>query len=199
MLKTLIYGMAAALALGAHAAPAGAQGSDSHKFLQAVKSGDGAKVEEVLATPGTNIINSKDREDGDTGLHIVARDRNLEWLRYLIGKGARTDIQNREGDTPLATAAQIGWIEGVEALLARGAGVNVANGRGETPLILAVHKRDVAMVRLLLSQGADPNRADRIAGYTALDYAKRDGRSPAILKLLEAPAAPVKKAQGPGL
>jgi ankyrin repeat protein len=76
-------------------------------------------------------------------------------------------------------------MEGAESLLGRSASVDLANSRGETPLIIAVHNRDIAMVRLLLGKGANPKRTDSIAGYSALDYAKQDSRSAAILKLLE--------------
>ncbi len=85
-------------------------------------------------------------------------------------------------------------------LLRRGASVDLANSRGETPLMLAVQKRDIALVRLLLAKGADPKRTDSVSGYSALDYAKRDGRAAAIVKLLEAPAAkPARPVAGPKL
>jgi ankyrin repeat protein len=116
-----------------------------------------------------------------------------------MGKGARADVQNTEGNTPLSVAAMLGWYEGAEQLLARGAKVDLGNSRGETPLILAVQKRDLPMVRLLLSKGADPKKTDRVAGYSALDYAKRDTRSASILKALEVPAAKPKALSGPGL
>jgi ankyrin repeat protein len=114
----------------------------------------------------------------------------------MLGKGARADITNKQGETPLILATQLGWADGVTALLRSGAKVNAANARGETPLILAVHKRDVAMIRLLMANGADPKLNDRIAGYSALDYAKRDDRGGTLVKLLET-AAPVKAAAGP--
>jgi ankyrin repeat protein len=117
----------------------------------------------------------------------------------MLGKGARPDLQNKEGMTPLAIAAQIGWIEGAELLLRRKAKVDLANSRGETPLILAVQRRDLEMVRLLVDKGADPKRQDSVAGYSALDYARRDGRSQAILKLLETPAKPARAVAGPSL
>ena len=189
MLKNLAAGAAAAFALSILAVPAHAQGSDSHKFLQAVRSGDGSKVDQLLSTPNSALLNTKDSDNGDTALHIVTAQRNLGWLDFLLGKGARIDLQNGEGSTPLGVAAQLGWLEGAERLLKRKASVDLANRRGETPLILAVHRRDVPMVRLLLSNGADPKKADRIAGYSALDYAKRDPRAAIILKTLEAPPA----------
>jgi ankyrin repeat protein len=185
-------GAAAAIALSVLAVPAQGQNSESYKFLKAVRDGNGAEVQELLASPNIALVNSRDSVKGETALHILVGQRNLTWIRFLIGKGARVDVQSRDGYSPLAVAAQLGWPEGAEYLLSKGASVDLANGRGETPLILAVQRRDLAMVRLLLAKGANPARADRVAGYSALDYAKRDGRSAAILKALEAP--PVKKA-----
>jgi len=198
MLKKLMAAAAAAIALSALSVPAQAQNSDSYKFLKAVRDGDGGEVDKLLASPNPVLVNAKDPAKGDTALHIVTGDRNLSWLRFFIGKGAKIDAQNREGDTPLTVAAQLGWVEGAEQLLARGAAVNLANKRGETPLILAVQRRDLPMVRLLIAKGADPKKGDRVAGYSALDYAKRDARSATILKALEAPPAD-KKIAGPGV
>jgi hypothetical protein len=53
------------------------------------------------------------------------------------------------------------------------------------------------MVRLLLSRGADPRRTDNVAGMSALDYARQDPRAAAVLKMLEAKAAPAKPVAGP--
>ena len=65
-------------------------------------------------------------------------------------------------------------------------------------MILAVHGRHVDMIQLLLTQGADPNRQDSAAGYSALDYARRDTRDGAIARLLEArPARQQREVVGP--
>lgn len=192
-------GWIAAAVLVALAAPAqGQQYSDSHSFLKAVKERDGAKVEELVSTPGSIAINSRERGTGEGGLHIVVRNRDLGWLRFLTSKGAKPDIQDNRGNTPLTLAAQIGWVDGAQLLLGRRASVDLPNNSGETPLILAVQKRDLAMVRLLLASGADPKRTDSAAGYSAIDYAKRDNRSAAILKLLEAPPSAAGEIIGPG-
>ena len=183
------------------AAPASAQQSysDSFTFLKAVKEQDGDKVAALIATPGTTVINTRDRDAGEGALHYMVRARNYGWLSYLLGKKARPDLQNRLGDTPLALAAQMGWAEGAQLLLSQGASVDLPNGRGETPLIRAVQKRDMAMVRLLLGKGANPKRTDSAAGYSAIDYARQDPRGAAILKLLETPPAPKTGAAGPKL
>lgn len=193
-------GLLAAAALLAGAMPLSAQAmSDSYNFLKAVKERDSATVTGLVSEPGSIAVNSRDRNSGEGGLHYVVRDRDMSWLAFLLGKGARPDIQSQQGNTPLSLAAQIGWVEGAELLLKRRASVDLANGKGETPLILAVQRRDMAMVRLLLANGANPKRADSVAGLSALDYATRDTRAGAILKLLQAPPAKAAKPAGPKL
>ena len=191
--------LAASMALALMAVPASAQMSfsDSYTFIKAVKERDGSKVTELVSAPGSIVINARDRDTGEAALHIVVRGRDLNWLAFLLGKGARPDIQSSRGETPLTLAAQIGWVEGAEQLLARRASVDLSNSRGETPLILASQRRDVAMVRLLLARRADPKRTDTVAGMSALDYARQDPRAGAVLKLLEAKVAPAKPAAGP--
>lgn len=173
------------------------QFSDSYTFLKAVRERDGDKVSDLVAEPGSVVINTRERGSGEGALHIVVRGRDLTWLSFLLGKGARPDIQSQRGDTPLTLAAQIGWLDGAEILLARRATVDLPNGRGETALIIAAQRRDVPMVRMLLARRADPNRTDRVAGMSALDYARQDPRAGAVLKLLEAKPASAKPAAGP--
>lgn len=180
------------------AAPVLAQAySDSFTFLKAVRERDGAKVQSLLSEPGSVVINARSRGDGEGALHLLVRDRDYQWLNFMLARGARTDIQNNHGDTPLILAAQLGWIDGAQLLLARRATVDLSNSRGETALILAVQKRDLAMVRALLEKGANPKRTDSVAGYSAIDYARQDSRSTAILKALEAPKAPPRQVYGP--
>ena len=194
------FGAALAAAALLSAVPAAAQQmSDRYTFLKAVKDRDGNKVTALISEPGSVVVNQSERATGDTALHMVARDRDYTWSSFMIAKGARLDAQNHQGDTPLAIAAQLGWAEGVQLLLSRGASVDLANSRGETPLILAVQRRDLPTVRLLLARGANPRKTDNVAGYSALDYARRDGRAAAIVKLLETPAKPAKAVAGPKL
>lgn len=197
MSRKLKLALAAAVSISLAPASAGAQGySEGYKFLNAVRERDGTAAESAIAGSGARLVNVKDVSSGEGALHILARDRDLTWLRFMLGKGARPDITNKQGETPLLLATQLGWADGVTALLRSGAKVDAANARGETPLILAVHKRDMAMIRLLMANGADPKRNDRIAGYSAIDYAKRDDRSGTLVRLLET-AQQVKAVAGP--
>lgn len=186
-----------AVTLAVMAVPALAQFSDSYNFLKAVRERDGAKASEIVASPSSTAINARENGSGEGALHIVTRGRDLGWLNFLLARGARPDLQDNQGNTPLTLAAQIGWAEGAEQLLARRANVNLSNGRGETALILAVQRRDIVLTRLLLGQGADPNRTDSVAGLSALDYARRDSRAAAILRLLQAPRQRIIQNYGP--
>ncbi len=170
---------------------AGAQFSDSYNFIKAVRDRNGAKATEITSKPGSVIIDTRDDSTGETGLMIVTRGRDLQWMNFLLSRRAKPDLKNKQGNTALMIAAQIGFVEGAQSLLRNNAGVDVANASGETPLIVAVQQRQTAMVQMLLTAGANPAKNDSIAGLSARDYATRDRRSTNILKLIES-VKPVK-------
>jgi uncharacterized protein len=171
--------------LAALATPAAAQFSDSYNFLKAVRDRNGAEAQKLLGKGSPTLIDTQDGNTGERGIHIVVRERDMSWLGFLIQKGARIDVKDNQGNTPLIVAARIGNVDAARLLIARGANLNAANSLGETPLIMAVQRRDPAMTRLLLTQGADPSRRDTTSGMSARDYAVRDGRSEAILRLMD--------------
>jgi uncharacterized protein len=178
-------GRAAAVALALAPALASAQFSDSYNFLKAVRDRDGAKATEIVSKPGSTIVDTRDNGTGEAAIHIVTKRRDLTWLSFMLGKGAKTDTKDRQGNTALLLAAQIGFVEGAQLLLKLRAGVDIANSSGETPLIRAVQNRDAGMVRMLIAAGANPTKTDRLAGLSARDYAMRDSRAAAILKILD--------------
>lgn len=159
--------------------------SESYNFLKGVRERDAPAVQAIASRPNNAVLNAREASSGEGALHILVRGRDLTWLSFLLGRGARADLQSNDGTTPLILAAQLGWREGAEQLLARGANPNLGNSRGETPLIFAVQRRDLPMVRLLISQRADPNQTDNASGYSAIDYARQDRRAAAILRELE--------------
>ena len=199
-----IAGVAMALAGGlALAVPVQAQFSSGYKFLEAVKKKDGQEVTDMLALPGSTVVNTKDISSGDTAMHIVTQRRDVTWIRFLAQKGANVNARNNKGETPLQLASNLGFAEGVEALLKLGARVDEPNSTGETPLIAATHRKDAALARVLLKAGADPRRNDN-SGRSALDYASLDGRSNPVLVEIEnaakeAAAKPKASAYGPKL
>ncbi len=172
---------------------ASAQFSDSYNFLKAVRDRNGSKATEIISKPGSVIVDTRDEATNETGLMIVTRARDLSWMGFLLARGAKPDLKEKQGNTALMMTAQIGFVEGAQLLLKNRAGVDVANSSGETPLIRAVQQRDSAMVQLLMTSGANPAKTDSVAGLSARDYAMRDRRSANILKLLET-AKPAKRA-----
>jgi uncharacterized protein len=185
------------------AAPAEAQFSAGYKFLEAVRKKNGQEVTDMLAAPGSTVVNTRDISSGDTALHIVVARRDVTWIRFLAAKGANVNARNGKGQTPLQVASNLGFVDGVEVLLDLGAKVDEPDSTGETPLIAATHRRDAAMARALLRAGANPRRNDN-SGRSALDYAQLDGRNNPVLgeietAVREAAAKPKAQMYGPKL
>ncbi|MFZ3484345.1 ankyrin repeat domain-containing protein [Sphingomonas sp. 3-13AW] len=199
MSRVLHFCLATALAVSSTSVVA-QQRTQSYEFLEAVRKGDGDKVTGFLNQPGQLLINSKDRTTGDGALHIVAGRNDGVYLRFLLSKGADPNIQDASGNTPAMLAVEKGFTEGLDSLIRYKANLNLANSRGETPLIRAVQLRRVDLVRTLLEGGANPDQTDVIAGMSARDYARRDTRTPALLKLMDdAPKTKKPVVSGPRL
>ena len=133
MRRTAPFALAAA-ALAIVAMPVLAQQgfSESFSFLKAVRDRDGSAVQGIVTNQNSAVINAREGATGEGALHILVRGRDLNWLSFLLARGARPDLQTNDGTTPLMLAAQIGWFEGAEQLLARQANPNLGNARGET-------------------------------------------------------------------
>ncbi|MXO57876.1 ankyrin repeat domain-containing protein [Altererythrobacter gangjinensis] len=172
------------------AVPAAAQfQSDGYKFLEAVKENEGDIVTEALKEPGSVVVNTRDITTGETALHIVAKRRDTQWVKFLTAYGANPNIADRNGLTPLQIVATLGAVDAAEALIDAGAIIDKTNSSGETPLITAIHRKDVAMARLLLSKGASADRSDN-SGRTGRDYiALQTGNSLMLNELKKADEA----------
>lgn len=185
MMRRIITGLAG-IALALAATPVAAQlgGAKGESFLGAVREADGNKATQLLDGNGSTVLSFRGA-GGETALNIVARRRDSTWLGFLVGRGADPNIGDNRGETPLLISARLGWADGATLLLQIGARIDGANRLGETPLIAAVQARQPVMVRLLLANGANPDRKDTAAGYSARDYARRDGRSGDLTRLIE--------------
>ena len=198
-LKSMVRSLrAAAIAFAIAAVPAAAQvgASDGETFITAMREGEGSKALELIDKPGSTVVNYRGR-DGTGGIHIAMRNRNGNWVGYLLGKGADPNLGDANGDTPLIIAARMHYSEGAARLLMYKAQVDKTNRFGETALIVAVQQRQPGIVKMLLEAGANPDRADHASGYSARDYAKRDTRSKDMLKLIETVKVTKKASVGP--
>lgn len=176
----------AGLTLALASVPAGAQigGYDGAQFVEAVGKGDNDKALDLLKSK-PNLINARDF-NGRTALIAAIQNRDSNWAGYLLNEGADPNLAESDGDTPLIAASKLGLSQVAEWLIGMGAKVDDSNHMGETALIIAVQQRELPLVRLLLDHGANPDKADSAQGFSARDYAKRDSRSPDILKAIEA-------------
>ena len=168
------------------ASPAISQGitSKGDEFLTALRESNGSNAMRMVEDSGFTVVNHRG-DDGSTALHIVIRNRNSNWVGYLLANGADKNAGDKQGDTPLILAARSGYGEGAARLLMSGAQVDKPNRRGETALIVAVQQRQAAIVSTLLKLGANPDKRDHAAGFSARDYANRDSRTKDMLKLIE--------------
>lgn len=177
-----IFLAAAGLSLLSTPALAQLGGNSGQDFIDAVQKRDGNKATSLVQSHPT-IVDTKDSK-GDTGLIVVIRAGDRDWTGFMLKNHADPNMQGAGGDTPLIAAAKTGFDDAATWLLGLGAKVDGTNRAGETPLIIAVQQRDARLVKILLDAGADPDRTDNVAGYSARDYAARDTRARAILKLI---------------
>ncbi|HEX2804166.1 MAG TPA: ankyrin repeat domain-containing protein [Sphingomicrobium sp.] len=181
-LKCVVVAVAAVAA----ALPANAQlaVNSGEQFVTAIAEGDGGQALKLLQDR-PNLVNARDPK-GRTALVAAIKNRDRQWIGHLLQKGADPDLPGENGETPLLAAARVGLADAVGWLISVGAKVNEGNRMGETPLIVAVQRRQVQIVRMLLEAGADPDKADSAQGYSARDYARRDSRTPELLRIIEA-------------
>ena len=196
IITAALFASSLAMMPASHLAAQSQNISPSDSFLKAVKKGDGDEVTSILRVPGNSVINSHQGGDGRTAMHLVVEQRDLDWIKFLLANHANPNLGDKDGDTPLMLATQLSYLEGMETLLTYGGKVDEPNRAGETPLIRAVQLHDTEAVRLLMKHGANPAIKDHVSGRSALDYARRDGRSSTILNLLDAKPEAKAKQQG---
>ena len=193
---------------------ANAYAADDSPLFEAVKKGDKATVEALLAKGAD--VNAKD-EYGDTPLHkaetfghkdlaglLLAKGADVnaktkygwtplhtavfsghkDFAELLLAKGADVNAKNTDGYTPLHRAAEYGLRDVAEFLLAKGADVNAKNTSGSTPLSMAAYAGNKDVAELLLAKGADINAKDK-NGNTPLQNAASNGRTDVVDLLKE--------------
>jgi len=126
---------------------------------------------------------------------VVGKD--LEIVRYLIGKGAKVNEKLTDERTVLFLPAYEGDLETLEVLVAAGGDVNAADDIGYTPLKNAVMGRKPEAIRWLVAKGAKVNQAPTKsnAGETALHVAIDRGFPDVVKLLLELKANPNAKSK----
>ena len=176
----LIIFIFALLTLGANAYAA-----DDSPLFEAVKKGDKAEVEALLAK-GADVNARNTNTPGMTPLIEAAVEGRKDMVELLLAKGADVNAKSKDGRAPLHWMAYggKGTKDMAELLLAKGADVNAKDTADErTPLHWVAYIGEKDMAELLLANGADVNAKDT-QGMTPFDWAvlyeKKD-----VLELME--------------
>jgi uncharacterized protein len=141
----------------------------SEPLFDAVKAGDTASVERLLASGAE--VDSRDRDQA-TPLIAASLSDQPAVAELLLSKGADVMARNAGGFTPLHAAAYSGSVRIAELLLGKGAVLeDAANKAGVTPLMVAVEENRVAMLELLIARGADVSRPESLHRYTPVTRA----------------------------
>ena len=152
--------------------------SDNVSLSQAVRDDDGVgRLADLVARAGYDIDQSG--ADGDSALHAAAETGRLNYMDFIISRGANLNARNDTGVTPVLKAIrpmEHGDASALQALLSAGASPNLASYDGEFPLHLAATHGELEMVRLLTEAGAHTDALHAQTGKTALDVARENGR-----------------------
>lgn len=161
---------------------ASAHAADDSSLFEAVKKGDKAAVE-VLLAKGADA-NTKDT-NGRTPLHWAAIYGNKDIAELLLAKGADVNAKDTDGWTPLHRAAYWDRKNIAVLLLVHGADVNAKERDGWTPLHRATYwgkKED--MVELLEEHSLKQARGNPRAAFLELTTQLKNKPSDTVTRRL---------------
>jgi ankyrin repeat protein len=145
---------------------------------------DAADIAQALIRAGANV--KAVNRYGATPLWLASLNGSAAVIELLIEAGADANAASPDGETPLMVAARTGKVDAVRALLAHGANPNATeNWRGQTALMWAAAEGHAAVIPELVEAGANVH-ARSSGGFTAILFASRHGRIPAVEALLKA-------------
>jgi len=148
---------------------------------------DDAQSVDMLIRSGANVKAAN--RYGVTPLYLACTTGSTSIVEALLKAGADSNAMLPDGETALMTAARTGRTDAVKSLLAHGADVNAKEPtRGQTPLMWAAAEGNADVIRLLVERGADIQTRSN-GGFTAMLFAVREGRIPAVKTLLAAGAS----------
>lgn len=125
----------------------------------------------LLSLKGNGV--EKRTHDKRTYLFWAAHSDNVPIVRYLLDKGAKTDVRDSRGQTPLIFAAARGNVnpELYDLLLKHGASIKETNNQGANALLLlAPHFKNIEETRYFTKKGLSLKSVDK-DGNNAIFYA----------------------------
>jgi ankyrin repeat protein len=135
--------------------------ADRLKRLDEENYGHVGVVKRLVKHMGAEGLDERDLL-GRTVLYIVAEKGHQELVAFLLRKGARVDIGDKDGSMPLVVAAARDHWDVVKRLVkhTEGQGLDERGTNGDTALHYAARKGHAKIVRALLLGGADPTIED---------------------------------------
>ena len=138
-------------------------------------------VEALIASKAdVNVTDS----DGETSLHLAAKDGKIAIVLALAKAGANVNAADNSGRAAIHIAADKGNRAMVEALLNSGADINAKKKDGSTAFYVAVYEGKTDVAELLLAKGADVNAKGGSYGGTVLHEAAGKGQKEIVEMLL---------------
>ncbi|MGA2034856.1 MAG: ankyrin repeat domain-containing protein [Thermoguttaceae bacterium] len=153
--------------------PAPAAAVSDTRIHDAAKTGDVAAIRALLEKQPTLI--SAANNDGQTPLHIAAKNGQREVAKLLLEKDAQVNARDKFAGTPLHWAAFYSHESVAELLLAKGAATDSGDRKGWTPLHYAAYNGCKGLADLLISRGADVH-VKQAEGMTPLHVAALNGK-----------------------
>lgn len=146
------------------------------EFHEAVRSGDLARVQQMLAHDA-DLAGQPEAESQfqDLPLHIAARQGHVEIARALLQAGAAVDAGDTDQSTALDVAALFNQAEVLTLLLDHGADMNHRDNNGAYSLSFAMTRGNRECVDILLARGVDAENIELRGGVTLLHAAARGG------------------------
>lgn len=142
---------------------------DADNFASCIVSGK-KNICEYYLKAGMSV-NSRDR-DGTPMLNVAARSDRLDFVQWLVEKGADIKATSEDrGYTAIMDAVWRGNVEITHYLIKQGSDLNTINKEGQSMLVLAVGANRTQICKLLAENGANPDIPDSM-GMSAYGYAK---------------------------
>ena len=141
-------------------------------------------IKYLLSKKGNDV--NKKTHDARTYIFWASYSNNLALMKYLVSKGAKTDLVDSHGNTVLNFTANAGQLNKklYEYLFKMGANIKTEkNNRGANALLLiAPYTKDFSLIEYLTSKGASLQDKDD-SGNGIFEYASKGGNI-SLLKML---------------